>query len=139
MTLVEILKQSLIFSGLSEKDLQVLSGIVVRHSFTKGERLFNEGEAADGFYLLVSGQVKLCKVSSDGREKVLHFVKPMETFAEAAFFGTGTYPAECRATEGRGAVPAKAGIYGAAFSKQFFRAEPGYFFVDGLEAFCPPD
>ena len=100
MTLVEILKQSLIFSGLSEKDLQVLSGIVVRHSFTKGERLFNEGEAADGFYLLVSGQVKLCKVSSDGREKVLHFVKPMETFAEAAFFGTGTYPAECRATEG---------------------------------------
>ena len=93
MTLVEILKQSLIFSGLSEKDLQVLSGIVVRHSFTKGERLFNEGEAADGFYLLVSGQVKLCKVSSDGREKVLHFVKPMETFAEMseAYFGMNDF------------------------------------------------
>jgi CRP/FNR family transcriptional regulator len=38
-------------------------------------------------------------MSHDGREKVLHFVKPRETFAEAAFFGDGKYPAESRAME----------------------------------------
>ncbi len=38
-------------------------------------------------------------MSHDGREKVLHFVQPRETFAEAAFFGDGRYPAEARAME----------------------------------------
>lgn len=99
MTLVETLKKSLLFSGLSERDLISLGGIVVRRLFKKGERLFNEGDPANGFFLLVSGQVKLCKVSKDGREKVLHFVHPGETFAEAAMFASATYPAECRATE----------------------------------------
>ncbi|MEI6306193.1 MAG: Crp/Fnr family transcriptional regulator, partial [Deltaproteobacteria bacterium] len=63
----------------------------------KGESLFSEGEEATGFYLLLSGSIKLCRMSPDGREKVLHFVQPRETFAEAAFFGDGKYPAEARA------------------------------------------
>jgi len=93
MELVPLLKNSLLFSGLNEADLESLSGIAARRSFHKGETLFGEGEEATGFYLLVSGHIKMCRVSQDGREKVLHFVRPGETFAEAAFFGDGTYPA----------------------------------------------
>ena len=100
MELVEQLKQSLLFSGLCGEDLAELATIAVRRRFAKGETLFCEGEQATGFYLLVAGSVKLCRVSHDGREKVLHFVKPRETFAEAAFFGDGRYPAEARAMEG---------------------------------------
>lgn len=99
MELVELLKQSLLFSGLSGDDLADLATITVRRRFAKGESLFCEGEQATGFYLLVAGSIKLCRVSPDGREKVLHFVKPRETFAEAAFFGDGRYPAEARAME----------------------------------------
>lgn len=94
MELVPLLKNSLLFSGLNEADLASLAAITVRRSFGKGETLFTEGEEAPGFYLLVSGHIKMCRVSSDGREKVLHFVRPGETFAEAAFFGDGTYPAD---------------------------------------------
>ncbi len=65
----------------------------------RGETLFTEGGPATGFYLLASGSIKLCKFSQDGKEKVLHFVHPAETFAEAAFFGDGNYPAEARALE----------------------------------------
>ena len=100
MELLQILRQSLLFSGLNEADLGVLAAITVRRSFNKGEALFCEGEQATGFYLLVSGHIKMCRMSSDGREKVLHFVAPGETFAEAAFFGDGTYPADARALEG---------------------------------------
>lgn len=99
MELIDQLKKSLLFSGLNDADLAVLAAIAVRRSFVKGEALFSEGEEANGFYLLTEGHLKLCRVSSEGREKVLHFVRPGETFAEAAFFGDGRYPAEARALE----------------------------------------
>ena len=104
MELVAQLKQSLLFSGLNEADLQALAAIAVRRAFSKGESLFSEGDEATGFYLLVDGHLKLCRVSADGREKVLHFVRPGETFAEAAFFGDGRYPAEARAVEAGEAI-----------------------------------
>lgn len=96
MELIELLKKSLLFSGLSDTDLAELATITARRKFKKGETLFCEGDEATGFYLLISGSIKLCRLSHDGREKVLHFVQPRETFAEAAFFGDGKYPAEAR-------------------------------------------
>ena len=99
MDIPGILKKSLLFSGLDDENLTEVAAIAGRRLFTKGETLFAEGEPANGFYLLASGGMKLCKVSPDGREKVLHFVHPGETFAEAAFFGDGRYPAEARAIE----------------------------------------
>jgi len=95
----DILKKSLLFSGLNDENLGEVAGIATRRSIAKGETLFSEGEPANGFYLLASGGMKLCKISPDGREKVLHFVHPGETFAEAAFFGDGRYPAEARAID----------------------------------------
>jgi CRP/FNR family transcriptional regulator len=96
---LQILKKSLLFSGLEEENLAEVAAIAARRTFAKGEALFSEGDAASGFYLLASGNIKLCKISPDGKEKVLHFVHPNETFAEAAFFGDGKYPAEARALE----------------------------------------
>lgn len=96
---LQILKKSLLFSGLEEQHLAEVAAITARRNFSKGETIFSEGEAANGFYLLASGSLKLCKTSPDGKEKVLHFVHPTETFAEAAFFGDGKYPAEARALE----------------------------------------
>jgi len=95
----EIIKKALLFSGLAEEHLVEVAGIAVRRPFAKGETLFTEGEKAQGFYLLAQGSLKLCKISPDGREKVLHMVHPVETFAEAAFFGDGSYPAEARGVE----------------------------------------
>ena len=99
MESITILKKSLLFSGLDEEYLAEVAAISVKRTFSKGETLFGEGETATGFYLLASGSIKLCKVSPEGKEKVLHFVHPYETFAEAAFFGDGKYPAEARALE----------------------------------------
>ena len=92
-------KKSLLFSGLDEAHLAEVAAIAQARTIAKGETLFSEGEVARGFYLLASGSMKLSKISPDGKEKVLHFVHPGETFAEAAFFGDGRYPAEARAME----------------------------------------
>ncbi len=99
MDYLKILKKSLLFSGLNEENLAEVSSIATKRSYAKGEVLFTEGEPASGFFLVASGHVKLSKISSDGKEKVLHFAHPTETFAEAAFFGDGGYPAEARALE----------------------------------------
>ncbi len=99
MDYLKILKKSLLFSGLNEENLAEVSSIATKRNYAKGEVLFSEGEPASGFFLVASGNVKLSKISSDGKEKVLHFAHPMETFAEAAFFGDGGYPAEARALE----------------------------------------
>jgi CRP/FNR family transcriptional regulator, dissimilatory nitrate respiration regulator len=95
----DIVKKALLFCGLDEEHLAEVAEIAVRRPFAKGETIFSEGEKAEGFYLLASGGLKLCKISPDGREKVLHMVHPVETFAEAAFFGDGSYPAEARGVE----------------------------------------
>jgi CRP-like cAMP-binding protein len=95
----KILKKSLLFSGLNDEYLAEVAAIATKRTYGKGEVLFTEGEPAEGFFLLASGTVKLSKISSDGKEKVLHFAYASETFAEAAFFGDGRYPAEGRALE----------------------------------------
>ncbi|UFS72738.1 Crp/Fnr family transcriptional regulator [Geomonas sp. RF6] len=95
----DIIKKALLFSGLADEYLAEVAEIAVRRPFAKGETLFTEGEKAEGFYLLAKGAVKLCKISPDGREKVLHMVHAVETFAEAAFFGDGSYPAEAKGVE----------------------------------------
>lgn len=99
MDQITTLKKSLLFSGLNDADLAQLAAITNHRSIGKGETLFSEGETADNFFLMVSGSIKMCRISAEGREKVLHFVRPGETFAEAAFFGDGKYPAEARSLE----------------------------------------
>lgn len=100
METTQVLKKSLLFSGLEEDNLLEVASIAQRRTFGKGDSLFVEGQPAHGFYLLAAGSIKMCKTSPDGKEKVLHFVHPNETFAEAAFFGDGKYPAEAKALEG---------------------------------------
>ena len=58
MDSLQILKKSLLFSGLDEENLAEVVAITATRTFTKGESLFNEGEPATGFYLLATGSIK---------------------------------------------------------------------------------
>jgi CRP/FNR family transcriptional regulator, dissimilatory nitrate respiration regulator len=59
----------------------------------RGEILFMEGADAEAMYAVVAGKIKLVRYSPKGKELLLHLVKPGQSFAEAALFGEGTYPA----------------------------------------------
>ena len=65
----------------------------------RGELLFSEGDAAEFLPLLFSGRVKLIRSGRDGREQVLHLVRAPASFAEAAVFGPGVFPASAVAIE----------------------------------------
>jgi len=62
-------------------------------SVARGEVLFCEGDPADAMYAVVEGTVKLVRYTPRGKEVLLHLVRPGTSFAEAALFGEGTYPA----------------------------------------------
>jgi CRP/FNR family transcriptional regulator len=97
MDLNQALKGCFLFSGLSEAELCQVQAIAVSKRYAKGQLIFTEGREATGFYVVVSGKVKLYKISPEGKEQILHLVSPGETFAEAVMFSGGRYPATAEA------------------------------------------
>lgn len=89
----ETLKNIQLFRGLTDKQLIDLAKIIAEQNFKKGENIFAEGDDGVGFYILVSGQVKIYKLSMDGKEQILHIFGPGEPFAEAAVFTGLSFPA----------------------------------------------
>ncbi|MCX7769489.1 MAG: Crp/Fnr family transcriptional regulator [Proteobacteria bacterium] len=86
-------KKCLIFSGLNEEDLKELVKTAKIKKYPKKSLIFSEGDIAKGFYVLLSGMVKIYRISPDSREQILHIINPHNTFAEAAIFIGNTYPA----------------------------------------------
>ncbi|SDB01908.1 transcriptional regulator, Crp/Fnr family [Desulfonatronum thiosulfatophilum] len=86
-----------VFQGLSTQQLQALANIAEPIRYQPGDLIFSEGDPAAGFFLVLSGQVKVFKMSFDGKEQVLHFVGPDEIFAEVPVYSGGAYPANAAA------------------------------------------
>ena len=89
----ELLKRCPLFAGLEEEELKKMRAIASLKQIEKKEVLFSDGEEARGFYVILSGKVKLYKISPEGKEQILHIVSAPDAFAEAALFLEGTYPA----------------------------------------------
>jgi len=92
-----ILRQVPLFAGLNALDLERVSRLVIRRKFRKGQLIISEGQELEGFYIVISGQVKIYKFSSEGKQQILHLVAPGGTFAEVAAFTKGFSPANASA------------------------------------------
>lgn len=57
-----------------------------RLKVAKGEMLFHRGDPCDGFWVVLSGQIKLSVGSEQGMEKVIEILGPGRTFGEAVMF-----------------------------------------------------
>lgn len=88
-----VIKQCHLFYSVTAADLRLLVSILRIRKYNKGEILFEEGAEADGFYIVAVGKVKVYKLSPEGKEHILHVVQPGHSFAEAAIFDDGCYPA----------------------------------------------
>jgi CRP-like cAMP-binding protein len=87
------LSQVDIFNGLSLKQLDEVSRIVSDKEYKKGELVFSEGDDGIGFYIIISGRVKVYKVSPEGKEQIMHIFNPGQPFAEVPVFEGSRYPA----------------------------------------------
>ncbi|MGO8952327.1 MAG: Crp/Fnr family transcriptional regulator [Rhodomicrobium sp.] len=88
-----ILKSTPFFSAMPTEDALTLIGNQSPRTYEKGVTLFRQGESASAFFVILGGWVKLYRITPDGLEVVLNVFKTGETFAEAAMFLGGRYPA----------------------------------------------
>ncbi len=87
------INQCHLFRGATHENLELLASILRVRKFPKGEVIFADGDEADGFYIVGQGKVKIYKLSPEGKERILHVIQPGNSFAEAAIFDDGCYPA----------------------------------------------
>jgi len=96
-TISEALRRSPLFANLPPEDLARIIEISTLRHYAKRETVFREGDRADGFFVAVSGSVKVFKISEDGKEQVLHILEAGQSFAEATIFEGGGFPANAEA------------------------------------------
>jgi CRP/FNR family transcriptional regulator len=94
---LELIESSPYFAGLGRAGLDEINGLFFEKKLERDEFIVSEGEAVPALYLVLSGAVKVFKTSADGKEQILAFVRPGETFNEAAFFNGGISPASAQA------------------------------------------
>ena len=99
MDIKKNLSQVDLFNGLSSLQLDEVASIVSDKKYKKGELVFADGDDGIGFYIVISGRVKVYKVSPDGKEQIMHIFGPGQPFAEVPVFEGSRYPANAEALE----------------------------------------
>lgn len=98
------------FKGLSEDDLALLAPSFRTRRFRAGALIFDQGETAEYFYLLVRGEVIIRHKPEDGPAMTVTRVRPGEIFGWSAAVGNRTYTSsaicerECEALQIRGSA-----------------------------------
>ena len=99
MNVDHFIREIPLFAGLIDEQIQWLAAIVEKRKYSRGKVIFTEGEEAAGLYVLHTGRVKIYKLSSEGKEQILHIFGPGEPFGEVAVFAGGQFPAYAETLE----------------------------------------
>lgn len=90
---LETVRKTSLFGQLPEEELLAILGNEPPHNHPKGRILFQQGDEADRFFVVLDGWVKLYRQVPTGEEAILHVFTRGDTFAEAALFNGHRYPA----------------------------------------------
>ncbi len=89
-----------ILEKLSRTELKLMTGISKTKRYKKNQIVFLEGEAFSGFYVVLTGSIKVYKLNRDGEEIILNKLEPFRSFAESSLFsGSAFYSACAQAAE----------------------------------------
>lgn len=99
VVLIRTLRRTPLFEALPDATLEDITRFSSVRRFERGETLFFEGDRAAFLPVLLAGRAKLFRADAEGREQVLHLVRAPASFAEAAVFGPGVFPATAQALE----------------------------------------
>jgi CRP/FNR family transcriptional regulator len=94
---LEILRSFSPFSALPEEVLQRLLKGTDEVAYTRGDIIVSEDQQCQHLHLVVSGAVKIYKLSEDGRERIIHVMKSGSFFGEDIVFSGDRYEASAEA------------------------------------------
>jgi CRP/FNR family transcriptional regulator len=114
----ETLKRLFHFRLLNDEQLDALASIAGIQKHSAGSLIFSQGEDATNFFIVLSGKVKIYKVSPEGKEMILHLFGSGDIFAEVPVFsGIPRYPANSLCLEDAEILS----IQGAGFREMIYR------------------
>jgi len=94
-----IIKSSVFFKNLKDEDIQKVLIISRKIELNHNEILFTEGSLALNLFIVLSGKMKVYKISPSGKEQILHVMTAGELIAEAPMFAGLDYPANAQCIE----------------------------------------
>ncbi|MGH8505430.1 MAG: Crp/Fnr family transcriptional regulator [Stenotrophobium sp.] len=93
-----VLRQHYLFAAFDDAQWRLLKSHLRVRDLATGERLFSQNDAADTFFVVLDGAVKLYRLSSSGQEKIMRLVNRGQSFAESILFAdTPLYPVHAQA------------------------------------------
>jgi CRP-like cAMP-binding protein len=93
------LKNTMIFSGLSDDALTALAQKAFTRKLAKDDVLMRKGDPGDSLFLIHNGWVKIVTLDSKGDELIINKCGPGETIGEMALLDRGTRSATVIALE----------------------------------------
>jgi CRP-like cAMP-binding protein len=87
------------FNELPPHVQTALASVAVPRQFAEGQVIFMEGEPANWLYILESGWVKASRMSLEGREQAMLFLKKGDVFGDIAILTGTNYPGTVIALE----------------------------------------
>lgn len=110
MDALRLMAETELFKGVGRGTLSLLAPLSRFRLYEEGETVLAEDQAVRSFYVVVSGRVKLYKVSPEGREQTMYLLGPGDPFGMCAAFALEPFPASAVALEKTGilAIPGQA-------------------------------
>lgn len=87
------------FAELPDEIQQEIAASALRRHFDAGQVIYVEGEPAESIYILETGWVKATRMTREGREQAMMFLRPVEVFGDIAVLTGTTYPGTVVALE----------------------------------------
>jgi CRP-like cAMP-binding protein len=117
--IVSTLRRHHLFNQLPDNVFQDVCNLAQLKRLSVQSTLIHQGDPAKRFFLLVSGQVKLYRLTGEGQENLLEIIQPGQTFAEALLFShTRYYPVSATALKDSVLVSIEGNHYRSALEDQ---------------------
>lgn len=82
-----------LFEGMSDDDLDdILVGATSRR-YALGTSVFEQGQTADQFYVLLHGRLRVTQVNGEGQQTIVRMINPGDIFGIARALRRADYPA----------------------------------------------
>lgn len=88
-----------LFAGFKPEELEEILREARSARYPKNTAVFEQGEDAHSFFLLLHGHVRAAKTTPTGEQIVVRYVSPGETFGLAMAIGLTQYPATATAVD----------------------------------------
>ncbi|MGH8383199.1 Crp/Fnr family transcriptional regulator [Pseudomonas sp.] len=97
-SLVLFLRRHHLFSQLPDSVFEQVCSLAMQRRLSCHDTLMHQRDPAKRFFLLVSGQIKLYRITAQGQENLVEIIHPGQSFAEALLFSqTRYYPVSATA------------------------------------------